>query len=496
MLKKIGHKKRFAITLIFIYIIFLPVISVITYFILKQSAINNAYDTARLYLTYFEATRHYVREELRPILLKEMPDRFVLEGMSGSYAARVISERVMQELPGYILRTASLKNPRNPKNLADEFEAGIINELITKRELKEWKGIIEKDGYHYYVLAHLGPPIEKRCLYCHGDPAIAPKELIQRYGKVAGFHMKEGDMANAVIAYIPFHIPLVIARDSAIIFAGIYTIFFAAIFWVINRRFGWFYEKIESDKRTIEDISKEILNLNREMEDIVAERTMGMVGLRVADRIRNPVTIIGGLCHQLIKKQIEGIPKDKLEIILDECRKMEKIVADFDELVKSKRFLFKHEDINEIATSTIKLIEQEIRDKNISLVFDMHEKPLIFNANRQLVKVAVRHVLSNAIDATASGGKITVSSGIKGDSVFLTIADTGKGMTPEELHRIFEPFYSTKGRTGMGLPLIRQIITEHMGEIAIDSKPNVGTTVQFLFPTRWKEGDIENHLKE
>jgi signal transduction histidine kinase len=171
------------------------------------------------------------------------------------------------------------------------------------------------------------------------------------------------------------------------------------------------------------------------MEDIVAERTMGMVGLRVADRIRNPVTVIGGLCRQLIKKEIEGIPKDKLEVILNECLRMEKIVADFDELVKSKRFLFKREDLNEIVISITKLIEQGIKDKNISLVFDIYEKSLMFNANRQLIKIAIRHVINNSVDATQSGGRITITTGIKGDSVFLTITDTGKGIRANALYR-------------------------------------------------------------
>jgi protein-histidine pros-kinase len=159
MLKNIEYKKRFAIALVLIYIVFLPIISVITYFILKQIAINNAYNTARLYLTYFEAARDYVGDELRPILLKEMPDRFILQGMSRSYAARAITERVKQKLPGYILRNASL-NPMNPKNIANEFEAGIINEFIAKKELREWRGLIEKDGYNYYVLA-IGVPLLK-----------------------------------------------------------------------------------------------------------------------------------------------------------------------------------------------------------------------------------------------------------------------------------------------------------------------------------------------
>ena len=161
---------------------------------------------------------------------------------------------------------------------------------------------------------------------------------------------------------------------------------------------------------------------------------------------------------------------------------MEKIVADFDELVRSKRFLFKREDFNEIAYSTIRLVEQEIKDKEIELSVNLYDKPLMFNANRQLIKIAIRHVISNGIDATAPGGQITILSSLKEDNIYLTITDTGKGMTSEEMHRIFEPFYSTKGRTGIGLPLVRQIISEHMGEIVIDSNPNIGTTVQFTLP--------------
>ena len=380
----------------------------------------------------------------------------------------------------------------NLKNNADEFERGIINDFRTKKDIKEWKGFISKEGYDYYVIARAGTPLKESCLYCHGDPATAPKEVTKRYGTTSGYYMKAGEVVDALIVYIPIRIPLANARKAVAIFIGIYTIFFGIVFWLINRRFGWFYKKISSDKETLENISKEILNLNREMEDIVAERTMGMVGLRIADRIRNPVTVIGGLCRQVYKKEMDDSSKEKLGDIMTECQRMEKIVADFDELVKSKRFLFKREDLNEIAYSTIRLVENEIKDRDIGLIIDLYEKPLMFNANRQLIKIAVRHILGNAIDATPPGGKITISSGVKEDNIFITITDTGKGMTSEELHRIFEPFYSTKGRTGMGLPLVRQIIAEHMGEIIIDSKPNIGTAVRFAFPTRWRETAVED----
>lgn len=484
---KLDPKKTFSIQLFFIYIVSCLVISYITFFLLKQHAIDNAYNMARLYLTVFSATRHYVSEELRPALERELSGRFILEGMSRSYVAGSITRRALKELPGYLFKNASL-NPRNPGNRADEFETGIIYEFRKNLEMKEWKGLITREGQEYYVLARAGERVEEKCLRCHGDPASAPREIIERYVATSGFHMKIGELVDVVISYIPVHVPLSSAKKTVATFIGIYTIFFGIIFYLIQRRFSWFYEKIETDKETIEKTSTEILNLNREMEDIVAERTMGMVGLRIADSIRNPITVIGGLCRQIFKKDVEGVPREKLQIILNECQRMEKIVADFDELVRTKRFLFKREDLNEIALSMIRLEEEDIKERGLGLSVNLHDRPLVFNANRQLIKIAIRHVLNNSVDATASGGKITISSGTKDDDVLLTITDTGKGMTPEEMHRIFEPFYSTKGRAGMGLPLVRQIVAEHMGEITIDSKPGLGTTVQFIFPIRWMEG--------
>jgi signal transduction histidine kinase len=311
--------------------------------------------------------------------------------------------------------------------------------------------------------------------------------MVEQYGATAGFHMKVGERVDALMAYIPVHIALQDARRTVAVFIGLYTVFFGIIFYLINMRFEWFYEKIESDKNIIESIDREVMNLNNEMEDIVAERTMGMFGLKVADRIRNPVTVIGGLCRQLSRKEFEGLPKDKIQMILGECAKMETVVADFDELVKSKRFLFKREDLNEITSATLRLMEQKIKDAGLRLQVKLHDKQLMFNANRQLIRIAIQHIIANGVDASAPGGELSIVTGEREDRLSLTIRDTGKGMSSEELHRIFEPFYSTKGKTGMGLPLVRQIITEHMGEITLESELGAGTTVHLIFPARWKE---------
>ena len=206
------------------------------------------------------------------------------------------------------------------------LKGGIINEFRTKKDIKEWKGFISKEGYDYYVIARAGSAVEESCLSCHGDPAAAPKEVIERYGTTSGFNRKVGDVVDALILYIPIQAPLANARQAVVIFISIYTVFFGIIFWLINKRFGWFYEKIELDKKTIEGISKEVLNLNHEMEDIVAERTMGMIGLRVADRIRNPVTVIGGLCKQLSKKKWKEFLKINLKISCLSAKKWKRLL--------------------------------------------------------------------------------------------------------------------------------------------------------------------------
>ena len=75
-----------------------------------------------------------------------------------------------------------------------------------------------------------------------------------------------------------------------------------------------------------------------------------------------------------------------------------------------------------------------------------------------------------------------------GERAIIETTDTGHGITPEDLSRIFDPFYTTREhRFGMGLPLVRQIVKEHLGEIAVESEPGRGTLVRMSFPVRWRD---------
>lgn len=104
--------------------------------------------------------------------------------------------------------------------------------------------------------------------------------------------------------------------------------------------------------------------------------------------------------------------------------------------------------------------------------------------DRRRLGQALLNVLTNAVEAMAEGGRLTVSaSPVEPESVEIVITDTGGGLDPEEVERALKPFYSTKpAGTGLGLPLVARVVAAHGGGLAIESRPHVGTTVRITLP--------------
>lgn len=228
---------------------------------------------------------------------------------------------------------------------------------------------------------------------------------------------------------------------------------------------------------------------NQELETLVAERTMSLMALTVADRVRNPASAIGGTGRRLLEK--EELPervREGLQSIVDEAEKLDGIVRDFQEILKSRKSMFRYEDINAIVGNLLSLLGKEITDRGIRLEVCLTDEPLRINAQKNLLRVALFHILRNAIEATPAGGIITIATSGSGGKVMLTVSDTGKGIPREDIPHIFDPFFSTKEyKFGMGLPLVRQVVTEHLGEITVESRPGAGTVFVLSFPARWME---------
>lgn len=237
------------------------------------------------------------------------------------------------------------------------------------------------------------------------------------------------------------------------------------------------------------DYQRMLEEFNQEVESLIAERTMNLMALALADKIRNPASVIGMTCRKLLRKEsLDQTLQQGVMDILTQSERLEQIVRDFQELLTSRTSKFRCDDLISLVQEAIDMLLPEAAEAGVSLNFTSEKGPLLINQQRHLLKVAVNHIIRNAIEATPSGGIVSLSTSAAADHVRLEIADTGRGMDTAEIERAFEPFFSSKkNRFGMGLALAKQIITEHMGSIAVESAPGKGTRVALSFPVRWKE---------
>jgi signal transduction histidine kinase len=275
----------------------------------------------------------------------------------------------------------------------------------------------------------------------------------------------------------------VLGGVDSIVYVAIATI---TLFFHRMRRL---YHRMEEDHHHMEETSHEILALNREMEALVMERTMSEMALGIAHGIRNPLHIIGGFSHRLLKKTDQDDPtRDWLKAIAQEAKRIEDMVERFETLAQRKSSFFAPEDLNDIVEATLGLIKPEARAKNIFIITELHQGPLMGRLNTHLLKVALAHLFRNAIEATNPRGTILVQTRQERQFAVLMIQDTGKGMTPDVVDKVFVPFFTTKiGGTGLGMVFVRQIVDEHRGVITLESKVGRGTTVTIRLPLRFVE---------
>jgi signal transduction histidine kinase len=275
------------------------------------------------------------------------------------------------------------------------------------------------------------------------------------------------------------------------IFGGFDTVVYMVIaaITLFFHRIQRLYRRMEADHHHLEATSHEILALNREMEALVMERTMSEMALGMAHGIRNPLHVIGGFSHRLLRKTDEDDPSRAwATAIAEEARRIEQMVERFENLAMRKTSFFAQEDLNVIVRSTLDLLLPELKAKNLSLVAELCPEPLVGRYNKHLVKVALAHLMRNAVEATPRGGTVLLRTAREQQFAVLILQDTGRGMPQEVVEKVFVPFYTTKiGGTGLGMVFVRQIVDEHRGVITLESQVGRGTTVTIRLPHRFTD---------
>ncbi len=245
-------------------------------------------------------------------------------------------------------------------------------------------------------------------------------------------------------------------------------------------------EKARQNRR-LERMNKELLSLSRDIEALTQERTLAEIALKVADKVRNPATAIGGLARSLLKRaKVDDVTKKKIEAIFNEAKKLETIVRNFENVAKLNVQFFKNQDLNKLVREVVEeFLPRFEAKKGIKIRLNISKEPIIIKANKKILKIALLHVLRNAIEVTTPGEEVIVEV-IRDDGVpKVKISDKGPGLPKEVKDMISEGALPTKG--GLGLSAVRQILLEHQGMLSFKDRDGGGTTIILEFPKRWKE---------
>ncbi|MDL1970798.1 MAG: PAS domain S-box protein [Candidatus Desulfofervidaceae bacterium] len=209
---------------------------------------------------------------------------------------------------------------------------------------------------------------------------------------------------------------------------------------------------------------------------------IGQTASYLMHEIKNPLLVIGGFAQQLLK-QAEGRTKERLEIILEEVKRLEKLlndVRDFTKPIPLEKHLF---NINELILKTLSLFKTEAQKHEVKINVNLDQNLPKIEADAELIKQVLINVIKNAIEVMPDGGKINVVSEKENGYVRIEIEDTGPGIPPEKLKEIFNPFFTTKRKgTGLGLTISYRIIKDHGGDIKIESTVGRGTKCIILLP--------------
>jgi len=217
--------------------------------------------------------------------------------------------------------------------------------------------------------------------------------------------------------------------------------------------------------------------------------SIGLLAAGVAHEVNTPLAVISSYA-QMLSKQVQGDkPKSALlEKITRQTFRASEIVNNLLNFSRTSGTEFTDVDVNKVITDTLALLDHQFRTSRIKVQGELGPQLPRINGNPGRLQQVFLNLFLNAKDAMLEGGTLRIATS-NGDGVSVVVSDTGAGIAPEHIRRIYDPFFTTKisrdGQprgTGLGLSVTYGIIQEHAGKIRVESQPGEGTTFYLDFP--------------
>jgi two-component system, NtrC family, sensor kinase len=249
----------------------------------------------------------------------------------------------------------------------------------------------------------------------------------------------------------------------------------------------------EKGPAEVADLAREFNSMARAVEErerelVRSERlaAIGKLSAMITHEIRNPLSAIG-LNAELLDDELEGNAEGRAlcQAIHREVHRLTAITEEYLAFGRLPKPKIESEHVNAMVDALASFVREDLAAKQVELGLELGDHDPIALADASQLRQCLVNLVRNAAEATAAkgGGKVTLRTRRAGDRVVIEVEDTGVGIPPEVIPRLFDTFFSTKeGGSGLGLALTQQIVKDHGGDLAVESAVGKGTIFTVSIP--------------
>jgi signal transduction histidine kinase len=251
--------------------------------------------------------------------------------------------------------------------------------------------------------------------------------------------------------------------------------------------------EIEKATHDLSEKNATLAQLNRLLADMQVDNaskvrlaTLGQLAAQLAHEIGTPLSSVSGHIQLgLLQRDLPAALRERLEVSAREVERISKIVRDYLDSTRPLEPERHATQLPRLLEEAVELVRGTSPAPRATVTCDVDPTLGAVVTDPGLLRQIVVNLVSNALDAVDRAGRVSIVAAAENADVLITISDTGHGIAPDDLRRIFEPFYTTKGRgkgTGLGLAICRQLTAALGGSISVQSQPGQGSTFYVRLP--------------
>lgn len=269
------------------------------------------------------------------------------------------------------------------------------------------------------------------------------------------------------------------------------------VFYPENRYINFYVAPLKDDEQEAAEGFVLLLRdttQSRQMreEELESEKmnALTMLAAGVAHEIGNPLNSLN-IHLQLVQRKLKKVEDsdlreemdELLEVARGEIQRLDFIVEKFLSAVRPTQLRTELVDLNELVQNAVKFMATEVQDRGINVKLKLNPDVPNLPLDKDQMKQALYNLIRNACQAIGSDGELEIDVDRDDYNVSIRIADTGPGITAEEVGKVFEPYFTTKkAGSGLGLLIVRRIVREHGGEVEFNSEEGKGAAVTIYLP--------------